>query len=98
RFSRDWSSDVCSSDLLTWAPARNLSLSFYALRQATRYVPNVGAAIMVDARALGFKDVVDSEGNVVYPAEALLYGGRSFLDLPSRSEERRVGEEGGGGS
>jgi outer membrane receptor protein involved in Fe transport len=37
---------------------------------------------MVDARALGFRDVVDAGGNVVYPAEAFLYGGRSFLVLP----------------
>jgi len=68
---------------LHWSPARNLSLSWYALQQITRYAPNVGGAIMVDARALGFRDIVDDDGNVVYPAEALLYGGRSFLVLPS---------------
>jgi uncharacterized protein (DUF3820 family) len=52
------------------------------LAQETRFTPNVGASIMVDARALGFKDVVDASGNVVYPAEAFLYGGRAFVVLP----------------
>jgi len=70
-----------------WAPARNLSLSLYALHQVTRYAPNVGGPMMVDARALGFRDVVDADGNVIYPAEALLYGGRSFLVLPDGLDE-----------
>jgi hypothetical protein len=67
---------------LKWVPSGNLLLSFYALQQTTKFRPNSGAAIMVDARALGFQDVVDAEGNVIYPAEAFLYGGRSFLVLP----------------
>ncbi|HZF30962.1 MAG TPA: TonB-dependent receptor [Gammaproteobacteria bacterium] len=67
---------------LKWKPKQNLFLSFYALHQQTVYAPNVGANVMVDARALGFADVVDAAGNVVYPAEAFLYGGRSFIALP----------------
>ena len=67
---------------LKWGPLKNLFFSLYALRQTTRFRPNSGANIMVDARALGFRDVVDAAGNVVYPAEAFLYGGRSFLRLP----------------
>ncbi len=67
---------------IKWEPAENLFLSLYGLRQQTEFEPNVGASIMVDARALGFKDVADAAGNVVYPAEAFLYGGRSFIVLP----------------
>jgi iron complex outermembrane receptor protein len=67
---------------LKWEAAENLLLSVYGLTQETRFTPNVGASIMVDARALGFKDVVDASGNVVYPAEAFLYGGRAFVVLP----------------
>jgi outer membrane receptor protein involved in Fe transport len=65
-----------------WVPSGKLLLSLYALRQETQYRPNVGAAVMVDARALGFQDVTDADGNVVYPAEAFLYGGRAFIALP----------------
>jgi iron complex outermembrane recepter protein len=67
---------------LRWEPAENLSISFYGLRQRTEYSPNLGANVMVDARALGFEDVRDANGNVIYPAEAFLYGGRSFIVLP----------------
>jgi len=67
---------------LKWVPLPTLSLSFYALRQRTELTPNHGAVIMVDARALGFADVLDEHGNVVYPAEAFLYGGRAFVELP----------------
>jgi hypothetical protein len=67
---------------LKWVPFGSLLMSLHALRQKTEFEPNAGAAIMVDARALGFRDVVDANGNVVYPAEAFLYGGRSFLVLP----------------
>jgi hypothetical protein len=72
---------------LRWEPDDNLSISFYALRQRTEYSPNVGATVMVDARALGFADVLDASGNVIYPAEAFLYGGRSFVVLPPGLEE-----------
>jgi outer membrane receptor protein involved in Fe transport len=37
----------------------------------------------VDARTLGFQDVLDSQGNVIYPAEAFLYGGRARIVLPN---------------
>jgi outer membrane receptor protein involved in Fe transport len=75
---------------LRWQAAENLFLSFYGLRQKTRYTPNVGANVMVDARALGFRDVLDAAGNVVYPAEAFLYGGRAFVVLPPGMSEYDV--------
>jgi hypothetical protein len=67
---------------LRWEASEDLLLSFYGLRQRTEFAPNAGANVMVDARALGFRDVLDASGNVVYPAEAFLYGGRAFVALP----------------
>jgi iron complex outermembrane recepter protein len=72
-----------------WAPARNLLLSLYALHQTTEYTPNRGAAILVDASALGFQDVVDANGNVIYPADAFLYGGRARILLPDNMPRYR---------
>jgi len=42
--------------------------------------------MQVDARALGFRDVLDAQGNVIYPAEAFLYGGRARIALPEGVE------------
>ena len=66
-----------------WVPVRNSLLSLYALRQETEFTPNAGGALLVDARTLGFEDVKDAAGNVVYPAEAFMYGGRTRIVLPA---------------
>ena len=66
-----------------WVPVRNSLLSMYALRQETEFTPNVGGALLVDARTLGFDDVRDAAGNVIYPAEAFMYGGRTRIVLPA---------------
>ena len=66
-----------------WVPTSNVFLSFYALRQQTEFQSVTGGGnFLVNARVLGFRDVVDANGNVIYPAEAFLYGGRSFLVMP----------------
>lgn len=76
--SRGWETE------LKWVPVRNVLTTFYALTQSTYYTPNRGGNIQVDARALGFQDVVDpASGKVIYPAEAFLYGGRAFVALPA---------------
>jgi outer membrane receptor protein involved in Fe transport len=67
---------------MKWVPMPNLFASLYATHQRTKFDPNAGGAILVDARTLGFQDVLDSSGNVIYPAEAFLYGGRSRIVLP----------------
>jgi hypothetical protein len=67
---------------LRWSPQRNLMLTLYALHQSTEYTPNIGGPIQIDARALGFRDVVDATGRVIYPADAFLYGGRVRIVLP----------------
>ncbi len=72
---------------IKWMPRTNLLLTLYALKQETRFTPNVGGVMQVDARALGFADVFDADGNLVYPAEAFLYGGRAGIVLPNGLEE-----------
>jgi iron complex outermembrane recepter protein len=75
--ARGWSAEV------KWVPTRNLFVSAYAMHQVTRYNPNYSASQLVDARTLGFQDVLDANGNVIFPAEAFLYGGRSRIILPA---------------
>jgi outer membrane receptor protein involved in Fe transport len=68
---------------MKWVPNRNVFLSFYALRQRTEFQSVTGGGnFLVNARVLGFQDVLDADGNVLYPAEAFLYGGRAFLVMP----------------
>ena len=74
--TRGWSTEI------KYVPVPNLLISAYALSQVTRFGPNVGSSQLVDARTLGFRDVLDAQGNVIYPAEAFLYGGRSRIILP----------------
>lgn len=85
--ARGWSAEI------KWVPAGDIFVSLYALNQVTRFDPNVGSSQLVDARTLGFQDVVDAQGNVIYPAEAFLYGGRSRILLPAGMEqyERKQG-------
>ena len=68
---------------IKWVPFPNLFASVYAMHQRTKFDPNLGGALLVDARTLGFQDVLDAQGNVIYPAEAFLYGGRSRIVLPN---------------
>ncbi len=75
---------------LRFNPARNLVVALYGLKQETRFVPNSGANIVVNARTLGFRDVLDAQGNIVYPAEAFLFGGRAQLALPAGMAEYAV--------
>ena len=75
--TRGWEAQI------KWVPARNLVISTYAIWQETLFDPNVGSTQVVDARTLGFQDVLDANGNVIYPAEAFLYGGRARIVLPN---------------
>lgn len=74
---------------LKWVPTGKLFLSMYGVHQKTFFVPNSGDSILVDARTLGFTDIRDAAGNIIFPAEAFLYGGRSFLALPDGMSDYR---------
>src|SRR5690606_40060840 len=95
RFSRDWSSDVCSSDLPkvddaqradAWGrPVEPAEQPFELTPEIRERLSKVAVAtISVQLRKRGY-DTVSMDG--VRP----LVPGRG------RSEERRVGDEGGGG-
>jgi iron complex outermembrane receptor protein len=85
--------DATSTETRGWemeikaVPFKNTSASFYVLSQETIYTPNNGGTILVDARTLGFRDITDATGKVIFPAEAFLYGGRSRLILPAGLKE-----------
>lgn len=75
---------------IKWVPTKNTFVTAYALKQETEFTPNSGGTMLVDARTLGFQDVVDSTGKVIYPAEAFLYGGRSRVTLPDGVEAHKL--------
>src|SRR5690606_40180058 len=91
RFSRDWSSDVCSSDLLHSGET--------ALAGASRYggtVPRLlfGQGHSPDLRRGRCCPLAEGDGPVSYrhsPPDAR----RRSVATVTRSEERRVGKEGG---
>ena len=74
--TRGWSAEA------RWRPRRALSFSGYISAQSTYYAPNLGGPQQVDAATLGFIDILDASGNVLYPANAFLNGGRAWLLLP----------------
>src|SRR5207302_8060299 len=85
RFSRDWSSDVCSSDLMpTWNPrANDLFLKALELRSPGERQEYLDGACAGDA-------ALRAEVEALLEASARA---GSFLESPvSRSEERRVGK------
>src|SRR5690606_40761136 len=85
RFSRDWSSDVCSSDLSMWADD-GMVFRLPELEDepdSSWFVPPASEAHERLTRALG--------GTALFAAHFRENAARSLL-LP-RSEERRVGKE-----
>jgi len=48
-----------------------------------------GGTISVDARTLGFPDVVDANGKVLIPAEAFGWGGRLYTAIPDSEKDYR---------
>src|SRR5690606_41141785 len=89
RFSRDWSSDVCSSDLITSAPEANSA----ATNSACGASPNPLVA--------GVPAAVSGGGGTGFTERPRDGRGRGidgfFGERAMRSEERRVGKESGAG-
>src|SRR5690606_41036568 len=80
RFSRDWSSDVCSSDL-----AQNLGADF--LTTFRRIVLPIAAPGVAAGTLLVFILCMNAY------ATPVLLGGTGLTMMAPRSEERRVGKE-----
>src|SRR5690606_40293196 len=92
RFSRDWSSDVCSSDLI----GRGLIL--YSILTVVAVHGKLSCAIKLRCFASGFERisvvnirlVAIAEGNHAYPSRTRPLSPPAPMVL--RSEERRVGK------
>src|SRR5690606_39346112 len=94
RFSRDWSSDVCSSDLHL-PPLNEEEIAETYLSHAERLRPFVtDTSIVINEALKGGKYVVfeGAQGTML----DLDHGTYPFV-TSSRSEERRVGKECSGG-
>src|SRR5690606_40583439 len=81
RFSRDWSSDVCSSDLVkqkNGAPAIGAKLNLYPV------FGNSNAVRATDV--VKYRVATSTEGRYTFPDNPYAIDG-------NRSEERRVGKE-----
>src|SRR5690606_41183031 len=91
RFSRDWSSDVCSSDL-HFTDFQSCRL-FATIAHARAHIPPSGArdasATADHARGHALRAIDDT-----VRACALLWGPAGHADVASRSEERREGKGG----
>src|SRR5690606_39929846 len=85
RFSRDWSSDVCSSDLTTCAMIRAAAPGRESPGEVLALVNNLLQSYIADSTTFAtcFYGILD-------PAS-----GRLRFANAGRSEERRVGQEGG---
>src|SRR5690606_40543174 len=91
RFSRDWSSDVCSSDLLHF----RLEVDDRALRQGGAGSLNFRINGLVLGSPVNVLDYLFSEtgdAHMIVGSEEVSHGGGP---QGSRSEERRVGKRGG---
>src|SRR5690606_41010169 len=90
RFSRDWSSDVCSSDLVEFGPALLAAHKFFdGAGYIRRHLFNDGITFGMDSAAVKWiRRIVNAKkpGSLF---KGLLAKPRHF-----RSEERRVGKEG----
>src|SRR5690606_40919345 len=86
RFSRDWSSDVCSSDLKIdpWSPVEGRLLNKIDI-QHNRKVCVIGERVR--------ETMFDKEEPAI--GKYLKVNGVYFQVVGVRSEERRVGKEGG---
>src|SRR5690606_40590297 len=85
RFSRDWSSDVCSSDLVS-LKGQKLSIK---VRRMKYEIPRESFKQRLENRLnFVFVDLQAGSSANFENVEKMNYG-------PSRSEERRVGKEGG---
>jgi iron complex outermembrane receptor protein len=67
-----------------WVPTKDIFVQAYALWQEIEYIFASSANVEITGRQLGFQDVVDpTTGEVIYPAEAFVYGGRLQVSLPA---------------
>jgi iron complex outermembrane receptor protein len=93
--------DITSSETtgiefeLKWVPSRDVFVSVFALKQKSDYIFATDGGISFDGRMLGFQDVVDpATGEVIFPAEAFIYGGKASVDMPASLNEQYLRRNG----
>ena len=93
--------DVTSSEArgveveLKWVPTKDIFLQAYALFQKIEYIFATSANIELTGKQLGFMDVVDpATGEVLYPADAFIYGGRNTVSLPTEFRAQYITRNG----
>ena len=64
-------------------PTRKFHIGMYVVGQHQKYVFNTNSQLQLNGRQLGFQDILNADGSVLYPAEAFLYGGRVQIVLPA---------------
>jgi outer membrane receptor protein involved in Fe transport len=67
---------------IRWLVTKGMTVALFGQQETTKFTPNKGGQELLDGRAMGFMDIVDAAGNVIYPAEAFLYGGRPSIQIP----------------
>ena len=73
-----------------WVPTPSFYMTAYFLNQKTLFQPNRGGNQRIDGRLMGFEDITDpNTGEVIFPAEAFLYGGHARVLMPDGMEEHR---------
>jgi outer membrane receptor protein involved in Fe transport len=70
-----------------WLVTKGMNLALFGQKETTKYTPNIGGTELIDGRFMGFMDVTDAAGNVIFPAEAFLYGGRPSIQIPDNLPE-----------
>src|SRR5690606_40920192 len=91
RFSRDWSSDVCSSDLIvTLSMGAFADQAFY--EDVAKTAKKYGTKVHIASGAIGGLDVLRT-ASLMGKCEASFQTEKSPNSLRKRSEERRVGKD-----
>jgi outer membrane receptor protein involved in Fe transport len=67
---------------IRWMIMKGLNVALFGQKETTKYNPNIGGQELIDGRFMGFMDITDAAGNVIYPAEAFMYGGRPSIQIP----------------
>ena len=67
---------------IRWLVTKGLNIALFGQQETTQYSPNIGGTELIDGRFMGFQDIKDAAGNVIFPAEAFLYGGRPSIQIP----------------
>src|SRR5207253_3324336 len=84
RWPRDWSSDVCSSDLVAARAGARITIIHRGSRPLEAFDPDLVDLLVKRTRDVGIGVELDAEvGGITVDAKRLV-----------RSEERRVGKEG----